>query len=669
MKPDSATPPRVRDLACLGRAAVDLYGEQIGGRLEDMQTFAKYLGGSPANTAVGAARLGLRVGMISRVGDEHNGRFVREALAREGVDVSQLSTDPQRLTALVFLGIQDADTFPLIFYRQHCADMGLRVADIDAAYIAASRALLISGTHLSHPDTRQACLAAMHAARAAGTRVVLDIDYRPVLWGLTAPGLGEQRYVASDAVSEQLQAVLPLCDLVVGTEEEVHIAGGSADTLTALRRIRDFSHALIVMKRGPMGCVAYADVIPSRIDAGQQGPGFPVEVFNVLGAGDAFMAGLLRGWVRDEPLADALRYANACGALVVSRHGCAPAMPSWVELSHFLAHGSAQRRLREDTGLEHLHRSTTRDRAWPLLAILAFDHRAQLEALAVQHGAAPERISAFKQLVARAAEQGYAVERSLQAVTQGAGDLPAAGVIVDGRYGQAVLNRLTGKGLWIARPVELPGSRPLDFEDGDQLCLALRTWPREHVVKCLLAHHPDDEPALVRQQLATVQTLARACIGTGHELLLELIPPRDSPVASDTLARGMEQVYLSGVRPDWWKLPPPDTHAWNLLSAVIAQHDPQCRGVLLLGLEASEAQLWQGFQASAGQPLCKGFAVGRTLFADAAAAWFAGQLDDDGVVADVATRYQRLIRIWQQARRSVADPAAAPSTLLQDIAP
>ncbi len=656
---------RTRDLICMGRAAVDLYGEQIGARLEDVQTFAKYLGGSPTNTAVGASRLGLDVGLLSRVGDEHNGRFVRETLVREGVDVSQLATDPQRLTALVFLSIKDADTFPLLFYRQHCADMALCVDDVDPAYIASARALVVSGTHLSQPGTRAACLKAMQAAREAGTQVVLDIDYRPVLWGLTSPGLGERRYVACDAVSEQLQAVLPLCALIVGTEEEVHIAGGSTDSLVALRRIRELSTALIVMKRGPMGCVAFPDGIAASLDDGITGPGFAVEVFNVLGAGDAFMAGLLRGWVRREPLADALRYANACGAIVVSRHGCAPAMPSWDELSHFLAQGSPQRRLREDLGLEQLHRSTTRGRPRgaeaPTLAILAFDHRAQLEELATRQGAALERIPAFKILVARAAARGYAAERAQWGEGAAAADFPRAGVIIDGRYGSDALYQLTGGGPWIARPVERPGSRPLAFEDGDNVGLALRTWPREQVVKCQLSHHPDDDAALASQQLARLADLARACQLTGHEWLLELIPPREMQSASDTLARAVAQVYAARIFPDWWKLPPPDGPGWAALSAVIRRNDPYCHGVLLLGMEASEEQLGQSFQVAAAQPLCRGFAVGRTLFADAAAAWFAGELDDAGVVAQVAARYQRLIGLWRQARRAGPD-TLSPAT-------
>ena len=132
------------DLICMGRAAVDLYGEQVGARLEDQTSFAKYLGGSPANTGVAASRLGLKVAMLTRVGDEHNGRFVRETLAAEGVDVSHVRTDPQRLTALVFLSITDRATFPLIFYRHDCADMAIAPEDFDERFIGSSSALLVS---------------------------------------------------------------------------------------------------------------------------------------------------------------------------------------------------------------------------------------------------------------------------------------------------------------------------------------------------------------------------------------------------------------------------------------------------------------------------------------------------------------------------------------------
>ncbi|WP_284615213.1 bifunctional 5-dehydro-2-deoxygluconokinase/5-dehydro-2-deoxyphosphogluconate aldolase [Aquabacterium humicola] len=633
------------DLICLGRAAVDLYGDQVGGRLEDMRSFSKYLGGSPANTAVGLARLGLRAAMLTRVGDEHNGRFVRESLAAEGVDVSQVRTDPARLTALVFLGIQDRDTFPLIFYRANCADMGLCAGDIDPAVIADAGALLVSGTHLSQPGTRAACDAAIAAARAAGTRIVLDIDYRPVLWNLTAPGLGEQRYVESAEVSAVLQAVVPQCDLVVGTEEEIHIAGGSTTTIDALRRLRALTDATLVMKRGAAGCVVFDGAIPGGIDDGLQDAGFPIEVFNVLGAGDAFMAGFLRGWLVGEPLERSSRWGNACGALVVSRHGCAPAMPSWTELQHFLTHGVTTPRLREDEQLEHVHRATTRRADPPELLVLAIDHRAQLERLAGSGDAAARRIRHFKRLVDAAAQQ-VAVQR------------PGAGLIVDSGYGEALLPALHRRGWWIARAVEQPGSRPLRFEAPD-LALELRQWPTGQVAKCLLLHHPDDDAALRAQQVERLAALQRVCIAEGRAWLLEVMAPRDSVVDALTTVASLAQLYDAGLRPDWWKLPAPSAAAWSAIVDLIGQRDPFCRGVLLLGNEADEAALARQFHEAAPHALCRGFAIGRSVFGPAARAWFADEMSDDAVVDDVARRYARLISHWDAARHPAPERSVA----------
>ncbi|MGL5401307.1 MAG: 5-dehydro-2-deoxygluconokinase, partial [Plesiomonas shigelloides] len=309
------------DLICMGRVAVDLYGRQIGSRLEDMGSFAKYLGGSSGNVAFGTARLGLRSSMLARVGDEHMGRFLREELNRAGCDTSHLITDHEHLTALVLLGIKDQETFPLIFYRENCADMAITRADVDENYIASARCLAITGTHLSHPKTRDAVLTALHYARRHGVQTAIDLDYRPVLWGLTSLGDGETRFIADEQVTAQLQEVLGLFDLIVGTEEEFHIAGGSTDTIAALRKVRELTGAVLVCKRGPLGCSVFTDAIPATLDEGITVQGVRVAVLNVLGAGDAFMSGLLRGYLRGESWEQACAYANACGALVVSRHG------------------------------------------------------------------------------------------------------------------------------------------------------------------------------------------------------------------------------------------------------------------------------------------------------------------------------------------------------------
>ena len=624
------------DLICIGRAAVDFYGEQIGSRLEDMTSFAKYLGGCAANIAFGTARLGLRSAMLARVGDEHMGRFVREALAGEGVDVSHLRTDPRRLTGLVVLGVRDREQFPLIFYRENCADMALDAADVDPAFIASSKAVLITGTHLSQPGPAAACRRAVELARAAGRKVIFDIDYRPVLWGLTGLGRGEDRYVASAPVTARLQELLPLCDLIVGTEEEMAIAGGHDDPLAALEGVRQVSQALLVMKRGPLGCVMFDGAIPARVEDGLVVKGFPVEIFNVLGAGDAFMSGFLSGWLRDQPLDYCAERANACGALVVARHACAPSMPDQAELADYLARRQSVGRVpRLDPRLIYLHRIAGRRGDWPELMILAFDHRQQLEAAADRAGAERGRIPAFKALVARA----------LEAV---GGDLAGSGALVDDRYGQDVLDRLTGEGWWLARPVELPGSRPLAFEHGPDIALTLRTWPAEHIAKCLVFYHADDPPDLRARQEERLLALQAACWATSRELLLEVIPPRDRPAAPGAVADAVAALYRAGLRPDYWKLPPPDAAGWAALDAIIPASDPHCRGVLLLGLEQPESELARSFAAAAGQALCRGFAVGSSVFLPAAEAWLAGRLGDEAAVVDVAENYRRLVRLWQQ---------------------
>ncbi len=636
------------DVICLGRVAVDLYGEQIGARLEDMRTFAKYLGGSSGNVAHGTARQGLKSGMLARVGDEHMGRFVREELQRVGVDTSHLITDKERLTALVVLGIKDEDTFPLIFYRDNCADQAITPEDISESYIASAKCLAITGTHLSNPKSREAVLTALRYARKHGVRTALDVDYRPVLWGLTSLGDGETRFIESDKVTAQLQEVLELFDLIVGTEEEFHIAGGSVDSVTALREVRSMTDATLVCKRGPLGCSVFTGDIGDSLDDGITVKGVRVEVLNVLGAGDAFMSGLLRGYLNDESWEQCCRYANACGALVVSRHGCSPAMPTREELDYYLAHEHEIPRPDRDDALNHLHRVTTREKAWPELCVLAFDHRMQFVEMAQQAGADISSIPHLKNLIWQAAQE----------VAQEADLVGKAGILCDGTFGTDVLNAATGYGntaaerWWIGRPIELPGSRPLRLEHGN-IGSQLASWPKEQIVKCLVFYHPDDAQALQLEQEELLQEVYRACCQTGNDLLLEVILPKtDNPVAPEVADglyhRAMERLYNIGIQPDWWKLPPLTASGWTQVDALIESRDPHCRGVVLLGLDAAADSLKAGFEASAQSSTVKGFAVGRTIFGEPSRQWMRGDLNDDTFKTAVKANYQALIDMWRQ---------------------
>ena len=628
------------DVITIGRAGVDLYGAQVGGRLEDMGSFRKYIGGSPTNIACGTARLGLKSGLITRVGDEHMGRFIREQLIREGVNVRGVTTDPDRLTALVILGIRDEEQFPLIFYRENCADMALCADDIDEALIAQTRSVLVTGTHLSNPRTEAAVIRALELARAHGAQTALDIDYRPNLWGVAGHGDGESRFVESAAVTAKLQRSLHFFDLIVGTEEEFHIAGGTTDTIAALRAVRAVSGATLVCKRGAAGAVAFEGAIPDSLDDGQTGPGFPIEVFNVLGAGDGFFSGLMKGWLDGEAWPKALEYANACGAFAVSRHGCTPAYPSLEELEFFLQRGVIQPDLRNDAALEQIHWSTNRARRglpdWADYRIFAFDHRMQLEELA---GYTAAKGGAFKELCLQAAQQ-------VQDGREG------YGILCDNRIGKHALHAASGTGLWIGRPVEWPGSRPLALEPeiGPDYG-GLEAWARENVVKVLCFCHPDDDVATRAAQEAVVQRLYAAARRNELEFLLEIIPSKVGPVDETTTPTLIRQFYEIGIYPDWWKLEPMASHdAWAKTVAAIEAYDRHTRGIVVLGLDAPEAELAASFEVAARYPLVKGFAVGRTIFGTVARAWMAGDLGDAQAVSEMASRYARLAGIWDQAR-------------------
>jgi len=628
-------PAPTLDLITIGRASVDLYGQQIGGRLEDMASFAKAVGGCPTNIAIGASRLGLKAGLITRVGDEAMGRFIREQSAREGVDTRGIRTDPARLTALAVLGVRDDKTFPLIFYRTDCADAALDESDVEEDFIASAACIVVTGTHFARPNTAAAQRKAVRIARAHGRRVVFDIDYRPNLWGVAGHDAGESRYVRADQVTQSLAALLPDCDLIVGTEEELHIAGGSEDTLQALRNIRALSAATLVCKRGPMGCVVFPGAIPARLEDGVSGPGFPVEVYNVLGAGDAFMAGFLRGWLRQEPLERCCTFANACGAIAVSRLLCAPEYATWVELEHFLAHGVTMPALRKDAVLSHIHRATTRRPQPETLMALAIDHRPQLAAMAAEAGVSADRIGPFKQL-------------AVQAAARVAAGRPGFGMLLDGTYGREALFDASHQGFWVARPVELPASRPLDFEGEGDLGAHLVEWPVEQTAKCLCFWHPDDPAELRSRQERELLRVHDACRTVGRELLLEIIAGPHGKLDSGTVAAILDHLYGLGIRPDWWKLEPQaDARAWVEIEQVIQRHDPHCRGIVMLGLDAPLPELVSAFRASAATPLVRGFAVGRSIFAEPARAWFAGRIGDEEAIGEMAQRFSTLVTAWQ----------------------
>jgi 5-dehydro-2-deoxygluconokinase len=291
---------------------------------------------------------------------------------------------------------------------------------------------------------------------------------------------------------------------------------------------------------------------------------------------------------------------------------------------------------------------TPNRKTWNELCVMAFDHRSQFYDMVREAGADENRVPALKKLLVRAAEKVQA-SHALQG---------RLGILCDSSYGADALASATGRGWWVGRPVELPGSRPLRFDLGDSIASQLIHWPAEQVVKCLVHYHPDDETGLRLEQESQVLTLWEATRESGHELLLELIPPRPmtpAGTADEAVLRSVKRFYNLGIKPEWWKLAPMADASWAALAQLVAERDPHCRGAVILGLNQPLADLARGF-AQAGNPIVKGFMVGRTLWAAPSLQWLQGTLDDAGFVDAVAANFATLVDAWFAARAGV--PAA-----------
>jgi len=326
------------DLITMGRSSIDLYSNDVGAPFINIKSFAAYVGGSPTNIAVGAQRLGLKTAVITAVGEDPVGDFILNFLVNESVETKFIPRKPGARSSAVVLGIEPPDQFPLVYYRDNCADNQLTIDDVLATPLESSRIFEFSGTGLSREPSRSANIFAGEMAKAASATVVLDLDFRPNQWHDTR------------AFGVTVRSVLPLVDIVLGTEDECkavtltessqvnvthsQISGAqvTGDLMAAVQTMQARGPKTIIVKRGEHGATLFED---SR--AARDVPGFPVEVYNVLGAGDAFAAGYIYGLVKGWDHFKSARMGNASGAIVVTRHGCANFMPYEAEALKFIA--------------------------------------------------------------------------------------------------------------------------------------------------------------------------------------------------------------------------------------------------------------------------------------------------------------------------------------------
>ncbi|MFB7733519.1 5-dehydro-2-deoxygluconokinase [Streptomyces sp. NPDC056112] len=312
------------DLITMGRIGVDLYPLQSGVPLARVETFGKFLGGSAANVAVAAARLGRSSAVITRTGDDPFGTYLHEALKDFGVDDRWVTPVAAYPTPVTFCEIFPPDDFPLYFYRRPKApDLEIHTDELDLSAIRAARIFWITGTGLSEEPSRSATLAALAARDKAGT-TVFDLDWRPMFW----PDPARARPYYAEALRHATVAV--------GNVDECEIATGVREPEACAEALLAAGVELAVVKQGPKGVLAV-----HRDGTRAEVPPVPVEVVNGLGAGDAFGGSLCHGLLSGWDLTTAMRYANAAGALVASRLACSSAMPTRAEVDGLLARATA----------------------------------------------------------------------------------------------------------------------------------------------------------------------------------------------------------------------------------------------------------------------------------------------------------------------------------------
>jgi len=313
------------DLISIGRLCIDLNANEINRPMEETRTFTKYVGGSPANIAIGASKLGLKSGFIGKVSNDQMGRFILNFLKERNVDISNIIIDQTlAVTGLAFTEIKSPEDCSILMYRDNVADLKLSPEEVSEVYIKQSKALLISGTALAASPSREAVLLSLEYARKHGTVVIFDLDYRPYTWSSSS----------ETAIYYTLAA--QKCDVIIGTREEFDMmetfeTNGQSDDFATAERLFKHHAEIVVIKHGEKGSIAY-----TKNGSMHQGGIFKTKVVKTFGAGDsyasAFIYGLLNGW----NLKRAMDLGSASASIVISRHSCSEAMPTLEEIESFI---------------------------------------------------------------------------------------------------------------------------------------------------------------------------------------------------------------------------------------------------------------------------------------------------------------------------------------------
>lgn len=311
------------DIIAIGRACIDLNAVEYNRPMEETMTFTKYVGGSPANIAIGCSKLGLKAGFIGKISDDQHGRFIEQYMRNVGVDTSHMVVDQEGHKAgLTFTEIKSPEDCSILMYRENVADLYLKPSEVDEEYIKRSKILLVSGTALSKSPSREAVLKAISLAKKHDVKVIFELDYRPYTW------------ISTDETSVYYSLVAEKADVVIGTRDEYDIMEGTKDGKNeeTVRYLFQHSPDLIIIKHGVEGSYAYA-----KSGETFQANAYRTKVLKTFGAGDAYASAFLYALITGKDIETALKYGSASAAIVVSKHSSSDAMPKAEEIEQLIA--------------------------------------------------------------------------------------------------------------------------------------------------------------------------------------------------------------------------------------------------------------------------------------------------------------------------------------------
>lgn len=552
------------------------------------------------------------------------GQFILETLNQERVNTSQITQQNTFQTPLALKAIQNKNSFPCVFYPHTHASGMAKNENVDAGFIAQSTALLISTMNFFIEHMKQATRRAMIASSEGKTKIILVLDYFP-------------SHLKAAEITTVLQTALPLCDMIVGDEEDFRTMFGVDETQSALEHLRTLTNATLLINSTQGGFVI-SDEIQTPWHQVTSHAGFKTHRHYHFTAKNAFLSGFLYGWLQKQSLEKSCEFAMACKAIVQSRLDKAADLPSHDELSAYLSdQNKVATQSTETAHFSHMHYASTHTTRQAQLLAFSFGYHQQWQKMAQQFHADESALHKAKILVATGLKNIAA-------------NTPFASVVTDDDF-SSHLFELFPEHLTFMRPLEAPFEIPLRYKGDPDLTHTLLQWPTHHGAKVSIIYHPDDRYVLRGQQEATAHLLHRACRATGHEFFIEIIPPTGSLTTASSTSHVMQRFYEIGIYPDWWQVVPPrDQRSWDSIHRVISDNDRYCRGVMIAGYQATVEQLPMMFDFANKQKYCQGFVVSKNIFQQPLEKWFAKRIDDQALVEAVTNSYQKAIELWISAK-------------------